>query len=159
MKQKTLEYWLKFIIIGLAVCGILIYAAALPEVGSALADQYPEFAHWYQPWLIFLWITVIPCYGVLIFGWKVASNIGKGKSFSFENGTSMKWISRLAGGDCIFFFVGNIVLWLSGRNHPGIMILAMVVLFFGLAVAISAKVLSELIDNAAELKEENDLTI
>ena len=84
MKLTTIEKYLKFIIIGFAICGLLVYAWILPNVGQSLAHSYPEFAHWYYPWLIFLWITVIPCYLVLISAWKVAANIGIDRSLSQE---------------------------------------------------------------------------
>lgn len=159
MKLTTIEKYLKLIIIGFAICGLLVYAFILPAFGQSLASAYPEFAHWYYPWLIFLWITVIPCYLVLLSAWKVAGNIGAGRSFSFENGTHFKRISLYAAADSAFFFAGNILLWLIGLNHPGIVIVAMVIVFFGLSISLAAKALAQLVDNAAELQEESDWTI
>ena len=159
MKLTTIEKYLKLIIIGFAICGLLVYAFILPNFGQSLAHQYPEFAHWYYPWLIFLWITVIPCYLVLISAWKVARNIGEDKSFSYENGKYFKQIAFYAGADSVFFFIGNIVLWLTGYNHPGIVIASMILVFFGLAITLASKSLAQLVDNAAELQEESEWTI
>lgn len=159
MKLTTIEKYLKLIIIGFAVCGILVYVIFLPEVGRSLAAAYPEFAHWYTPWLVFLWMTVIPCYLVLLEAWKVAVNIGADRSFSYENGKAFKRISFYAGGDAVFFFTGNLVLWIAGYNHPGIMAAAMILVFFGFAIALASKALAQLVDNAAELQEESEWTI
>ena len=159
MKLITIEKYLKLIIIGFAICGLLVYAFILPGFGQSLASQYPEFAHWYYPWLIFLWITVIPCYLVLFSAWKVAGNIGADRSFSYENGKYFKKIAFYAGADSIFFFVGNIVLWLAGYNHPGIVIASMILVFFGAAIALASRSLAQLVDNAAELQEESEWTI
>lgn len=159
MKSTSIERCIKGIIIGFAICGVLVYALILPAFGNSLRIQYPEFAHWYHPWLVFLWITVIPCYLVLISAWKVAGNIGDGHSFSYENGISFKRISLYACADSIFFFAGNILFWLMGINHPGIVVLSLLIVFFGLSISLASKALSQLVDEAAGLQEECDLTI
>lgn len=159
MKSTSIEKYLKCIIIGLGICGVLVYALILPAFGNSLRIQYPEFAHWYYPWLIFLWITVIPCYLTLISAWKVAVNIGGGRSFSYDNGRCFQQISRYACADSVFFLGGNILFWLLGINHPGILVLSLIIVFFGFSISLAAKALSQLVDNAAELQEESDLTI
>lgn len=159
MKTTSIEKYLKLIIVGLAICGVLVYALILPAVGDSLRMQYPEFSHWYYPWLIFLWITVIPCYLTLISAWKVAVNIGDGRSFSYDNGKHFQQICKYAFVDSIFFLAGNILFWLLGINHPGILILSLMIVFFGLSISLASKALSQLVDNAAELQEESDLTI
>lgn len=159
MKLTTIEKCLKGIIIGFAICGGVVAAFILPNLGDMLRMRYPEFAHWFYPWLIFLWITIIPCYLVLVLAWKVAKNIGADQSFSYENGKCFKQISFYALEDSIFFFAGNIIFWLIGINHPGIVIMSLLIVFIGLSIALACKALSQLVDNAAKLQEENNLTI
>lgn len=159
MKSTSIERCLKGIIIGLSVCGVLVYALLLPAFGDSMRIQYPEFSHWYYPWLTFLWLTVVPCYFTLAAAWKVAVNIGKGHSFSYENGRCFKKISYYAFSDSVFFFTGNMLFWLFGINHPGIVIVSLVIVFFGLSISLASKALSQLVDDAAVLKEESDLTI
>lgn len=159
MEQKSLARWLKFIIIGVAICGGLIYFCVLPECGKTMVNAYPEFSNRYWPWLIFLWTTGIPCYGVLVFGWQIATNIGKDRSFSMENAKALKWISWLATVDTIYFFLGNIILWFMDLSHPGIVLLSLIIVFAGVAVAVAAAALSHLVQKAAVLQEQSDLTI
>lgn len=159
MKLTAIEKCLKGIIIGFAICGGIAAALILPNLGGIFRMRYPEFSHWFYPWLIFLWITIIPCYLVLISAWKVAGNIGADQSFSYENGTHFKRISFYALADSIFFFAGNILFWLIGINHPGIVIISLLIVFVGLSISLACKALSQLVDNAAKLQEENDLTI
>ena len=71
----------------------------------------------------------------------------------------MKNISVLAATDSAFFFVGNIVYWLIGFNHPSILLASFFVVFIGVSFSVAAAVLSHLIYKAADMKEENDLTI
>lgn len=159
MKLTTIEKCLKGIIIGFAICGAIVVSLILPNLGGLFRMRYPEFSHWFYPWLVFLCITIIPCYLVLISAWKVAKNIGTDRSFSYENGKCFKRISFYALVDSIFFFVGNIIFWLIGINHPGIVIISLMIVFVGLSIALACKALSQLVDNAASLQEENDLTI
>ncbi|MBP5225417.1 MAG: DUF2975 domain-containing protein [Lachnospiraceae bacterium] len=159
MKQKSLSNWLKAILIGIGVCGLVFYLYILPDWGKSLAERYPEFAGAYWPWLILLWITAVPCYVALVLGWKIAVNIGRDRSFSQENARLLKWISWLAAGDTAFYFAGTTVRLFLNMNHPGIVLLAMVVAFAGVAVAVAAAALSHLVQKAADLQEQSDLTI
>lgn len=159
MKHSTLEKWLKFVIVGMGLCGAFVYGWGLPYIGAKLCKAFPEFDSWYYPWLVFLWITAIPCYGVLICGWRVARNIGKGNAFSYENAKAFRGISRMAAADAMFFFAGNVIFWLLGFNHPGFFLASMVLVFFGIAITLCAKAMSHLVGNAADIQEENNGTI
>jgi len=160
MKQTTLSKWLKVIIIGVGICGLIVYGMVIPMLGETLADYLQgEFDYCYLPWLIFIWLTAIPCYLALFFAWKIASNIGKDQSFTTANAKYLKWISILAVTDAAFFFVGNIVYLLLGLNHPGIVIFSLLVVFVGVAVAIASASLSHLVLKAEVLQEQSDWTI
>ena len=82
MEQKTLSKWLKLILLGMGICGLAVYLVVVPSFGDSLRSQYPEFAGRYWPWLIFIWVSGIPCYAVLVLGWRIAANIGRDASFS-----------------------------------------------------------------------------
>ncbi len=159
MKQKSLSNWLKAIIIGMGIIGLVFYGLVVPELGNDLVSHYPEYSSAYYLWIGFLWLTAVPCYIVLYFAWKISDNIGKDNSFCKENAVSMKHISTLAAGDSIFFFAGNIIYLIIGFNHPSIVLAALAVVFIGISIAVAAAVLSHLILKATEMKEENDLTI
>lgn len=159
MEQKVLATWLKIILVGVGICGLVVYFVVFPSYGESLVSDYPEFSNRFWPWLIFLWISGIPCYAVLVFGWKIAANIGRDQSFSNANAKYLKWIAWLAAGDGVFFFVGNIVLLFTNMSHPGIALFSLLVVFAGVAVAVASAVLSHLVQKAAVLQEQSDLTI
>ena len=143
----------------MGMIGLVFYGLVVPELGNDLVSHYPEYSSAYYLWIGFLWLTAVPCYIVLYFVWKISDNIGKDNFFSKENAVSMKHISTLAAGDSIFFFAGNIIYLVIGFNHPSIVLAALAVVFIGISIAVAAAVLSHLILKAAQLKEENDLTI
>lgn len=159
MTQKSLSNWLKGIILGIGICGLVIYAGVIPLWGQTIAVTYPEFSYCYYPWLGFIWISGIPCYGVLILGWQVASRIGNDQSFSRENSVSLKKISMLSAGDAVFVFGVNILYLLLNMNHPGIVIGFLFVVFAGAAVSVVSAALSHLVGKAAELQEQSEWTI
>ena len=159
MEQKKLSWWLKGIVIGIGLCGGVVYGYVLPVMGQGLVQDYPEFSGWFWPWLLFLWLTAVPCYMVLLDGWKIASEIGADRSFSTKNARLLKRISILAAGDCAFFFAGNLVFFILNMNHPSVFLASIFVILGGVAVSVAAAVLSHLVYKAAGLQEENELTI
>jgi len=127
--------------------------------GMSLRSQYPEFSYRFWPWLLFIWVSGIPCFMVLYYGWKVSTNIGNDQSFTDQNASLLKTISVLAALDAAFFFVGNIVLLFLNMSHPGVLIASFVIVFVGVAVSVAAAALSHLVKKAAVLQEQSDWTI
>ncbi|MBR4059961.1 MAG: DUF2975 domain-containing protein [Lachnospiraceae bacterium] len=160
MKQNALSKWLKFIIIGVGSCGLIVYGMVIPMFGQIFATYLNgEFDYCYWPWLGFIWATGIPCYLVLMFAWKIACNIGEDRSFTAANAKYLKWISILAAADAAFFFTGNIIYLFLNMSHPGIVLFSLLVVFAGVAVAIAAAALSHLVLKAEVLQEQSDWTI
>lgn len=159
MEQKALSKWLKCILIGVGICGLFIYALVIPIFGIELRTAYPEFSNRFWPWLIFIWVSGIPCFMVLAFSWEIAANIGRNLSFSEQNAKLLKWISGLSATDAGFFFAGNIILLLLNMSHPGVAIASFVIVFACVAVAVVSAVLSHLVKKAAALQEQSNWTI
>ena len=159
MEQKNLSKWLKLILVGVALCGLVVYALIVPMYGLSLRAQYPEFSNRFWPWLCFIWLSGIPCFIALCCAWEIVTNIGRDQSFTEQNASLLKSISFLAAFDAGFFFVGNIVLLFLNMSHPGVVIASFLVEFVGIAVAVAAAALSHLVKKAAVLQEQSDLTI
>ena len=159
MEQKHLSSWLKLILVGVAICGLVVYALVVPMYGMSLRSQYPEFSNRVWPWLLFIWVSGIPCFAVLGYAWKIATNIGIDRSFTDQNASLLKTISILSALDAAFFFVGNIVLLFLNMSHPGVVIASLVIVFVGVAVAVASAALSHLVKKAAVLQEQSDWTI
>ena len=102
MKQDALAKWLKFIIVGVGFCGLLTYTIIMPRFAAYLVRQNSMLEKNVLPWLILIWISAIPCYAVLVLGWKIADNIRRDRSFSYENAEYLKWVSYLSMADAVF---------------------------------------------------------
>lgn len=159
MSSKTLCKMVRAAVIALAICGLFACGYILPTIGADLARDYPEFAHWYLPWLIFLLTVAAPCFAILALIWKVATAIKKEQVFTFSTARLVKISSMIMFCDVSFFFAGNVVFLLLNMNHPGIFLLSLFVDVFGVALAVAAAVLSRYLTKAAALQEEADGTI
>jgi hypothetical protein len=104
MKQDALAKWLKFIIAGVGICGLLTYTVIMPRFAAYLVRQNSMLEKNVLHWLILIWISAIPCYAVLVLGWKIADNIRMDRSFSYENARYLKWVSYLSMADAVFVF-------------------------------------------------------
>lgn len=159
MDQKFFSKWLKAVLIGVALCGVVVYAWVAPVYGISLRSMYPEFSNSFWPWLLFIWVSGVPCFAVLGCAWKIVTNIGNDLSFTDQNASLLKTISFLSALDAAFFFVGNIVLLFLNMSHPGVAIASLVIVFVGVAVAVVSAALSHLVKKAAVLQEQSDWTI
>lgn len=159
MSQKGLANSLKAIMIGLGVCGLLIYFYFLPVWGIALVGDFPEYKHAFWPWLIILWISAIPCYLVLLCGWRVAVEIGNDNSFSAINARMLKTVALLAALDSVYIFIAGGIMFALRMSTGIIEILILFVVFGGIVATVVSAALSHLVYKAAAMQEENDLTI
>lgn len=159
MSHKSLSKWMKVIIFIFGLCGIAIFGLVTPVIGTDLKNEYPEFAYAFIPWLVFILIMAIPCYAVLVLGWKIASSIGNDNSFSNSNAKRLKYVSVLTLVTSIYFFAGNVVFLLLNINHPGILLASLFITFVGTAISAASAILSYLVKKAAKLQEQSDWTI
>lgn len=159
MEQKALARYLRLIILGIGILGLLACFVVVPMYGLSLKSIYPEFSNRFWPWLIFLWLSAVPCFVSLGFLWRVARNIGLDRSFSCENAGYLKQVSQLFAVDSVFFFLGNAILLLLNMSHPGVMLASLAIVFVGIAASVAAAVLSRLALKASALQEQSDLTI
>jgi hypothetical protein len=161
MKQQNLAKWLKVIVIGMALCGLVIFGLLVPILGYRLIQQIcgwggcnSVFVFW--SWLAFIWIAAIPCYCVLGIVWKIANEIRADRSFTIENSLRVKRIMILALADSAFVFTVNVVFLFMNINHPAVLLASLFVSFAGVVIAVFAGCVSHLVHKAALLREENE---
>ncbi|MBU5334891.1 DUF2975 domain-containing protein [Intestinibacter bartlettii] len=159
MKQNELAKSLKLFIgltcIILAICGFIV----VPKLGHDIASSNPEFSPLYYPFIIFIWITIIPFYGALFEGWKISNEINKDNSFSKNNLNSLNRIRKYALSECFLYFVGALILLYFNLLHLSILIIILFVIFIAMCISVFTAVLAHLVQKACDLKDENDLTI
>lgn len=151
MEDKRMALWLKLVLVGTAICAVVVYGALLPAAGRFVVAEYPEAESCFWPWMIFLWATALPGIGIWALGWCIAGNIGAHRAFCSDNAVYLARIALLAGGDGVFFLVGNLLFFALGMHHPSPAIFSLMAVFAAAAVAVAAAVLSALTRRAAGL--------
>lgn len=156
MRQKQLSYWLKAIVIILAVLGAAYIGGVvyISKISDSIAPGnivlgLNIFSYW----------TILFIYVILIFFWNVCTQIGRGNSFSLENAATFHKMT-LCSGLIILGFVAEFV-WAVIKDYltlPSVAFICFKTVLF-LAFAVLCEALSKLILHAYEIRKENDLTI
>lgn len=159
MKQKEVARWLKVIVVVTCLIGMAACCWVAPMLGLNFALVNPDLKWLFWPCLIFIWISAIPFYWILVIGWRLCSAIERDDFFSDYSARCFKHISLLALIECPLYLAGMIALFAIQLLHPSIFMGMGLVVFIGLAIALIAAALSHLIQKAADMKKENDLTV
>lgn len=159
MEQKKVACKLKIFTAVTAAAAGAFFFLYLPALIGEMAEVMPEAAWLQWPGTFAVWLIAMVFYASLLFFWRICTRIGDGNSFCRENMADMKRI-----GICAFLVLAVIV--------TGVIFLAVirclnfawfaVAFFTGFAacgIGVVCFCLSRLIANAAEIKQENDLTV
>lgn len=152
MNHKTMAGLLRVVIIILGLCGVFMHLCWIPGAPSL----FISVSKW---WMILANVALIPCWIVLVIAWGIAGSISKEEEFCYRNAKRFRAVFYLALSDSIFFVAGSAVsIILEPWSFP-LVFLAVPMAMLGLCVAICSAVMARLIEGAAKLQEETDLTI
>jgi len=160
MKQvSTLFLKLAVIVIGIPVLAICIFA--VPEIAAFAAILFPNIAYLKVIVWIYFYITAIPFYLALYEAFKLLSYIDKNKAFSELSVHALKRIKIYAITLSGLYVLGlPIFYWLAEVDDaPGIIVIGLIIIFASVVIAVFAAVLERLLQEAIDLKSENDLTV
>ncbi|WP_066254391.1 DUF2975 domain-containing protein [Neobacillus drentensis] len=158
-RGSTLFLKIALILIGLPVLALCIFL--VPEIANFAVDLYPD--HAYLKYLIFLdlYATAIPFYFAQYQAFTLLHYIDKTKAFSELSIKALKKIKYCAITFSSIYVVGMPIFYLIAEadDAPGIILIGMAIILAGLVVAIFAAVLQKLLQEAIDIKSENDLTV
>ena len=157
--KKASTLFLKFVIgfIGVVVLIWLIWAPQL-EGRAANLDLISIYM---DPLILYTYIGSIPFFVALYQGIKLLGYVDGNKVFSQASVEAVKIIKY-----CALAFVGFILLgilyinlFIKGEDPAGVTALSIFITFATIIVATAAAVFQRLLQNAIDLKSENDLTV
>ncbi|MGN4127381.1 DUF2975 domain-containing protein [Lysinibacillus sphaericus] len=158
-RVSTLFLKLAVILMGIPVLVLCIFL--VPEIANFAAQLYPDMA--YIKYLVFinLYATAIPFYFALYQAFKLLSYIDKNIAFSDLSVRALKNIKYCAITISILYVLGMPLFYLMAEmdDAPGIILIGMVLIFASIVITVFAAVLQKLLQNAIEIKSENDLTV
>lgn len=160
MKQvSTLFLKVAVILIGIPILALCIFL--VPEIANFAAELYPDLS--YIKYLVFIdfYAAAIPFYYALYQAFKLLSYIDKNKAFSEWSVRALKSIKYCAITISSLFVVGLPLFYLVAEKDdaPGIILIGLILIFASMVIAVFAAVLQRLLQEAIDIKSENDLII
>ncbi len=151
-KGSTLFLKIVLVVLGLAAAAVCI---GLPWL---IDDVDP---HGYDPILIGLYIPVIPFFIALRQSWKLLNLIDENKAFSQTSVNAFKKIKYCGLIISILFAAGMPYIFTVAEKDdaPGVVLIGLIIIGASFVIAAFAGVLQKLIQNAVDIKSENDLTV
>ena len=157
MKRGGLVRTLKGVVAFLAVMAAVYYAAIFPSRIREIGLEEPELAWLVTPGIIAISLSAVPIAIALVLFWKICTEIGRDNSFCHQNARWLSGIGVCALIDTGYCAIGTVTLEIIAGSP--IWLLGTAVCMVGLAIALAAFLLSHLVLKAADMKDENDLTI
>lgn len=152
--HKGSTWFLRAIIVGLGLfgAGVLAICAGMSFSGNA---------GMYMPVLLYMFLPAVPFYVALYQGLQLLKYIDTNTAFSEKSATSLRTIKYAAGTMSALYALG-IPLFIFAANKddaPGVVLVALVFTMAPFVIAVFAAVLERLMQNALDIKSENDLTV
>ena len=121
----------------------------------------PDYAHILYPLLIGMYVSAIPFFVALYQALRLLSYIDKNEAFSELSVNALKNIKYCAITISTFYVVMMPFVYLVAEKDdaPGLIIIGMVPIFASMVIAVFAAVLQRLLQDAIDIKSENDLTV
>lgn len=158
---STLFLKIVIFIIGMPVLALSIFW--LPEMAARDAAAHPETAYLQYPFLIGAFITVTPFFVALYQALKLLSYIDQNKAFSHLSVRALKYIKYCAITISTLIVIGvisGIVMSAgTGEDITGFISLGSMLTLASTVIAVFAAVLQRLLQEAINIKSENDLVV
>ncbi|MFP5115260.1 DUF2975 domain-containing protein [Bacillaceae bacterium C204] len=158
-RGTTLFLKIADILIGIPVLALCIFL--VPEIGNVAAKLLPDFAYIKYLVSIVFYASAIPFYFALYQAFKLLRYIDKNKAFSELSVIALKKIKHCAITISILqvLVLPLFYLFADKDDAPGVIFVGLVVPFASMVITVFAAVLQRLLQEAIDIKSENDLTV
>jgi hypothetical protein len=158
-KVTTLFLKIAVILLGVPILALCIFL--VPELGNIAAKLLPEFAYINYLVSIVFYASAIPFYFALYQAFKLLRYIDKNKAFSELSVKALKKIKYCAITISSLHVLVLPLFYLFAEidDAPGVIFVGLVVPFASMVIAVFAAVLQKLLQEAIDIKSENDLTV
>ena len=155
----TLFLKIAVIILGIPVLALCIFA--VPVLGNISAEVLPDFEYIKLLVSLIFYASAIPFYFALYLAFKLLRYIDKNKAFSHESVEALKKIKYCAIAISILHLLVFPLFYLFAEfdDAPGVIFVGLLVPFASMVIAVFSAVLQKLLQEAIEIKSENDLTV
>jgi hypothetical protein len=160
--KRSATLFLQFVVvlIGLAALALLLWE---PQIEGRSKDATFFQVYFQDPLLALVYVGSIPFYVALYQAIKVLGQVGRNQAFSPEVVKALRTIRYCAFAIIGFVVVAVLFIFLmtgGDDENPGVPIfLGILIIFPSIVVATTAAIGERVVQNAVDLKSENDLTV
>ncbi|MEK4276079.1 DUF2975 domain-containing protein [Paenibacillus sp. FSL R7-0026] len=158
MKRGTTIFLkLAVLLIGVPILALCIFG--IPWLANNPVN--PNYAGALYPIVIVMYVSVIPFIVALYQAFRLLSYIDKNEAFSLMSVKSLKTIKYCAIVISSLYFVMLPFVYVVAEKDdaPGLILMGMVPVFASLVIAVFSAVLQRLLQEAIDIKSENDLVV
>ena len=157
--KKGSTLFLKFVICLIAI-GALLWLIWFPQLEGRAANL-DLISIYKDPLIIYAYIGSIPFFVALYQAFKLLGYIDDNQVFSQSSVNAMKNIKYCANIISALYVVMLPFVYIVAEKDdaPGLILMGMVPIFASLVIAVFAAVLQRLLQDAIDIKSENDLTV
>ncbi|MBC1934971.1 DUF2975 domain-containing protein [Listeria grandensis] len=153
--------FLKLVVLLIGIVMLALCIVGLPWIAIHTNEETPAFNRALYPILISMFISAVPFFIALYQAWKVLAYIDKGQAFSMLSVTALKRIKYCAAIiSGLYLLTSPLFYYLAQKDDaPGILLIALIIMFASIIIATFAALLQRLLQEAIDIKSENDLTV
>ena len=159
MKRISIRFLQAVIVlIGIAALSIMIRF----PLTEGRAENLDLFSIYFDPFILYGYASSIVFFVALYKAFKLLGYIGQNKLFSPNSVRTLRGIKYCAVIFCILIVMAGLYIRIfhnEDDDPAGFLAMCIVVTFISIAVATAVAVLEKLLQNAVDMKSENDLTI
>ncbi len=121
----------------------------------------PDYAHILYPIVIGIYLSAIPFYMALYQTFRLLGYIDRNEAFSVMSVKALSHIKKDAIIISILYVLMMLFIFLLAQSDdaPGLILFGMIPIFASIVIAVFAAVLQRLLQQAIDIKSENDLTV
>lgn len=161
-RSSTLFLRAAVIFIGIPVLALCLFL--LPQIANEAneaAQRGSDVAYVVYGILMVMYVSAVPFYFALYQSFNLLSYIDKNLAFSVLSVRALKKIKNCALIISGLYLAGLPMVFVLAQvdDAPGLVLIGMVLIFAPLVIAVFAAVLQRLLQEAIEIKSENDLIV
>jgi hypothetical protein len=159
-RSSTIFLQIVIVLIGIAALALLLWE---PQIEGVNKDATLFEIYFQDPFLALVYVGFIPFFVGLYQAFKVLGYVGRNQVFSPEVVKALRTIKYCALAVVGFVVVEELVILLTNSGDPddpgAPILMGILIAFPAIVVATTAAMLERILQNAVDLKSENDLTV
>ncbi len=145
------------VLIGIGALALMLWE---PHIEGRNAHATPFEIYFKDPFLAYAYVASIPFFAALYQAFKVLGYVGQNKVFSQAAVKGLRTIKFCAIAIIGFVAVGEVfIMFGNSDDRAGGLFMGILITFGSIIIATAAATFEWILQNAADMKSENDLTV